>query len=81
LLCQHDVVQFGPDTLRILLKELTKRLIFSCAAARYTNALDGIVRQSGYALFEQPTLLHEIVEQVKFLSYQINCSFSTKKPD
>ncbi len=79
MLCQHDVVQFGPDTLRILLKELTKRLIFSRAAARYTNALDGIVRQSGYALFEQPTLLHEIVEQVKFLIYQLNCSSLDEK--
>ena len=72
VLLQHQVVHHQPDALPILIKGLTKRLIFSKAASRFTSALTSVVKECGVAIVEQPTLLNEIPEQV-LLQLELHC--------
>jgi hypothetical protein len=60
-------VRYQPDALPVLLKHLTKRLIFSKAASRFTSALNSVVKESILAIIEQPTLLNELPEQVRII--------------
>ena len=62
------VVKMKTGVAEVIIKQLSKRIMYSKAAPRYTDSLKYVITQAQGELLNKTSILHELLDQVRYIS-------------
>ena len=61
------VVKMKTGVAEVIIKQLSKRIMYSKAAPRYTDSLKYVITQAQGELLNKTSVLHELLDQVRYI--------------